>query len=187
MARWESAVPELARLFADAARPEAVVSPESPVWPTTEYRLGLVLPGDFKELLSLFGEHLWGGFLAVLSPGATRDHLHLVRAGLEILGATHEARRSRPRDVPFALYPEKGGLFPWGRTQNGDTLFWSTEGTPETWPTVVVEARGARCERLSMSMSQVLLHFLQGTVASTLLLAPFDGRAPLRSDPWLSG
>ncbi|MFC3450510.1 hypothetical protein [Amycolatopsis speibonae] len=50
-------------------------------------------------------------------------------------------RDDLPEMVPFALWPEPGGLLEWARTGNGDALYWLTEGEPEDWTTVVWNPR----------------------------------------------
>lgn len=42
--------------------------------------------------------------------------------------------------MPYALFPEPGGLLVWGVTDNGDEFYWLTEGAPDDW-TVVVSSR----------------------------------------------
>jgi hypothetical protein len=39
--------------------------------------------------------------------------------------------------MPYRLYPEAGGLYPWGTTGNGDYLHWATAGPPNRWQVVV--------------------------------------------------
>ena len=35
--------------------------------------------------------------------------------------------------MPYPLSPEPGGLYPWGSTDNGDWLYWLTNGEPDSW------------------------------------------------------
>ena len=143
----DSGIPSLLELVGRPNRVVDALPVDSPVWQGPEFRLGLSFPSDFKELLAVYGLHAWGDFLHVLHPAPTNWHLHLERAALLDLGALHEIRREYPDQVPFALFPETGGLFPWGRTDNGDTLLWKTDGAPDWWPTVILEARGPEREK----------------------------------------
>lgn len=47
-----------------------------------------------------------------------------------------QARQEWPWSLPWPIYPEPGGLFPWAVTDNGGTLYWLTEGEPDGWPTL---------------------------------------------------
>ncbi|NUP08807.1 MAG: hypothetical protein HOW73_22395 [Polyangiaceae bacterium] len=145
-------------------------------WTGVERRLALSLPSDFKQLVAVFGTGPWGGFLHVLTPFAENELL-LERAANRALGALHTIRRAHPEQVPFALFPEELGLFPWGITDNGDTLFWLTEGFH--WSTVVFDARAAAWERHDLSSSALIRAFLLGVLPSRCLLEPFAGERPL--------
>jgi hypothetical protein len=43
------------------------------------------------------------------------------------------------------VFPEPGGLLPWGYTIDGFALCWLTNGTPDKW-TVVADSRGCFAE-----------------------------------------
>ena len=178
----ESGISALIGLLGRPNQTREVIDVDSPSWTGPEYRLCLSFPADYKELLATFGLHCWGDFIHVLSPDTTNENLHLERAGLASLGALHEIRRKEPDAVPFAVYPERCGLYPWGVTDNGDTLFWLTQGPPDQWPTVVIAARDRKHERHQYTATALLAQFLVGDLDSVLLLAPFEGQKPLLSD-----
>jgi hypothetical protein len=171
---------ELGRLalYYKAASPDGRGSADAAEWRAVEFRLGLELPSDYKAVVARYGVGPWADFLHVLSPFSANEYLHLERAAHRHLGALHETRRSDSGAVPYSLYPEAGGLFPWGITDNGDYLCWLTQGFPQHWPTVVVESRGPTREVLQLSLPQLLIQFLEGTVPSRLLLEPFEGKPP---------
>ncbi len=175
----------LLALVALLGRPTQVQDPvpaDSPAWADAEFRLGLSFPLDFKELLATFGQHAWGGFLHVLGPAIANENLDLERRGLAILGGILEIRRKEPDSVPFAVFPEQCGLFPWGVTDNGDTLLWLTQGPPDYWLTVIVAARDPEYERHQCTATALLSGFLTGDLESAMLLDPFEGQKPLLSD-----
>src|SRR5262245_40577652 len=139
----EPELEELLRLVGAPVEPVEVGAPDAPAWRAVEYRLGLELPSDFKALIATFGNAQFADFLGVLSPFSSNAHIHLERRANKLLGAAHETRRKNPTAIPYALFPETCGLFPWGVTDNGDALFWLTEGPSSWWHTVVLEARGS--------------------------------------------
>jgi hypothetical protein len=75
--------------------------------------------------------------LWILNPFAANRYLNLVQQARRQLEAERMIRAERPSDMPFSLHPERGGLFPWAMTDNGDRLYWLTEGDPNHWPTVI--------------------------------------------------
>jgi hypothetical protein len=126
------------------ARLRALISP--PAHPTergsesqfavVEAHLGLKLPPDYKLLIRTYGHGTWGGGLTLFNPFTQEVRFNLTAA---VTGQLEEADHDLlfPEDAPFALYPEPGGLLPWGMTNKNDVLYWLTEGEPEAWLTVL--------------------------------------------------
>ena len=174
----DSAVDDLVQLVGAPPHPAGSAPVDDPRWSAIEYRLDLEFPPDYKQLIAAFGTSTWGGFLNVLNPFSRLDALHLERAGYRMLGTVHGVRRQEPEAVPYGVFPEKCGLFPWAITDNGDALFWLTEGPSSWWSTVILEARGPECERHALTASAVIYEFLRAKLQSPLLLDPFRGNCP---------
>src|SRR5678816_3550004 len=154
--------PEVEQLLALVGKPAAPMASGSD-WAPVERRLSLEFPTEIKQLVQLFGIGPWADFLHMLSPFAT-DELLLERSALRSLGALHEIRRSYPKQVPYAVYPEQLGLFPWAGTDNGDTICWLTEGY--RWPIVVFPPRDPEFEVHYLPTASFILEFLKGTLRS---------------------
>jgi hypothetical protein len=69
--------------------------------------------------------------------------------------------------APYSYYPEPGGLFPWGATQNGDTLLWLTEADPEKWTIVVTD--GGSWWHFDGGLTEFLVGILGGRVNCPIL------------------
>jgi hypothetical protein len=138
-----------------------------------EAQLNLVLPWDYKQLICAYGTGSWKCFLWVLSPFSANRHLNLLEQMKRQLDAERTIRAKWPEDVPFTLYPEPGG-FPWAMTDNGDRLYWLTEGTSDEWPTVVFESRGPQYERHSTSCCEFLLQWMTGRLRVSVFPDDFD-------------
>ena len=93
--------------------------------------------------------------------------------------------RAEPRGghemVPFPLYFEPGGLFPWGVTANGEDLLWKTAGDPDRW-TVVAIGRSCGTEAFDLSMSRFLAAVLRGDIRPEFLGAGALGTPTFRSE-----
>jgi hypothetical protein len=150
-------------------------------WAPVERRLSLEFPVEYKQLVRIFGTGPWADFVHVLSPFATNG-LDLEHRALRKLGAIHRNRREYPNQVPFAVFPEPLGLFPWALTDNGDTLCWLTEGY--RWQTVVYSAREPDVEVHQLSSAALILAFLEGTLKSPCLIEPFEGVPPVKQHHW---
>jgi hypothetical protein len=148
---------------------KAVPPPSAPVdsgamedFAALEASMNINLPDDYKRLVCNYGSGSWKEFLWVLNPFASNRNLNLGEQAQRQLDAERTIKKSSPRDMPFALHPEPGGLFPWGLTDNGDRLFWLTEGNPNSWPTIVYESRGPEFDRHEINCCTFLRTWISG-------------------------
>jgi hypothetical protein len=165
--------------FADLCK--AVPPPDNPFeagsaegFTAVEGRLGLALPTDYKSLIGAYGTGSWKGFLWVLNPFASNRYLNLFEQAQRQLEAERTIRADWPKDVPFALYPDPGGLLPWAMTDNGDRLYWLTEGRPDTWDTVVYESRGQKYDSHRMSCCEFLRRWMGGQLRVSVFPDDFE-------------
>ncbi|MFJ8911208.1 SMI1/KNR4 family protein [Amycolatopsis sp. NPDC102389] len=138
-------------------------------WQEAEAELGLTLPSEFKALAARYGAGRFDD-ISLLSPG------ELATAARDLLGMAGPFRDDWPEAVPFALWPEPGGVLEWARTGNGDSLCWVTEGEPDGWTTVAWNPR-AGADRYSLSAVSFLFAYLEGRLDSPLL-------GPPPPEPW---
>ncbi|WP_366516604.1 SMI1/KNR4 family protein [Solimonas fluminis] len=184
----DSGVAQLESMLGTPYKPVESIAVSSCRWVDSEARLGLEFPSDYKALIETFGSHAWGGFINTLTPAHANRHLELEARGLRILGSIHEVRHECPGIIPYPVYPESCGLFPWAVTDNGDYLCWLTLGYANWWPTVVIEARGGAVEKHAMTATALIASFLEGSLKSPVLVGPFGGRLPREADPgWEDG
>jgi hypothetical protein len=100
-------------------------------WESLQKKLGLQFPEDYYSLLNAYGS---GRFLAgefkVANPFDPGDSAF---ADVE-LRTLRDRRDNAASEVPYPLFPEPGGLYPFGIDGNGNTFLWLTQGKSETWP-----------------------------------------------------
>jgi len=155
---------------------QVVQSPSAPVetgtstqWSGVEQQLGITLPKDYQALVTTYGTGGFNDFLSVFTPFAANPNLNL---GSQISAITRGYRTMRqefPNDAPYAIYPEPEGLFPWAVTGNGDTLYWLTEGDPDSWPIVLFDGDHMRHERYDLSATEFLAALFGGSLQSQIL------------------
>ena len=122
--------------------------------------MGTPLPDDYKEFIGRYGTGKIDDFLWVLSPATANPSLNLVVRGEEIRRAFREYRMAIAavgKEPPFDVFPEPGGLLPWGCTENGDVCYWRTgHMDPNEWHVVLNDGRGSMWEKFAGTMTQFL-------------------------------
>jgi hypothetical protein len=164
----------------------AVVSPPAEPaeaegdWAAIERALGTALPGDYKAFIRVYGSGCLDQFVWVLNPFSTNKFLNLIERGRETLAALGQLQASHPAaGVADPLFPTPGGLLPWGLTDNGDVLWWSTvPGPPERWPVVVTAPRDEQVARYAVTMTTFLASILGGEVQCDLFPDDFPSARP---------
>src|SRR5580765_8071790 len=102
-------------------------------WTSIESKVGTRLPTDYKEYVGVFGAGAWAEFLCVLTPLYRGSH------------------------------PESVDLFTIGFTDNGGTICWQTEGTPDSWPVVILaEEYPLGYNKYDTSLTEFLADLLKG-------------------------
>lgn len=179
--------PALVRLQEVLPPPEpAIETGSATAWASVEEDLGLALPSDYKQFIARYGTGSIDRSLVVFNPFARFETLRLDRRNLisRQIGPFRLHREEEGMDVPYPLYPEPGGLLPWGRTTRGGFLFWITVGDPDGWTVVVGDEGGythqplvpavgpngeLRWSEFSGTLTECLLSMVQGRYRPLLL------------------
>ncbi|MDI1477255.1 hypothetical protein [Polyangium sp. y55x31] len=150
-----SSMASLTKWLLPPKKPEE--APAKNDWVPAESLLGTDLPADYKQFVGTYGTGWINKYLHVMNPFSAKlpwmerlrfmsFTLHLVRRNAQVPGARDlPAPFEEINGLPYPVFPEPGGLLPWGYTINGDALFWLTKGTPDKW-TVVADSRGRYAE-----------------------------------------
>jgi hypothetical protein len=124
-------------------------------WRAAEIVAGAQFPPDFRDLIGRYGTGaFFQGHLTLFNP-LTLEGQACMKHTLEV----YAPFRSETRPLPLPLHPERPGLLPWGRDDNGGGYFWLTKGKPERWP-VVYLAHGSEGYPLQLPVN--VTTFLEG-------------------------
>jgi hypothetical protein len=164
----------LLTVLAVPTNPAEVPTPGA--WPAIESQVGQ-LPADYKSFMDRFGSGTIDGFVWILNPFSRNAHGNLLYRKEQILDALKELIESgEPSQYP--LYPEPGGLLPFGMTDNGDTLLWQTVGEPDQWPIVVNAARDPTYEKFECNMTAFLEGILTRRIRCSIFPEDFPSARP---------
>ncbi|WP_309090647.1 SMI1/KNR4 family protein [Phenylobacterium sp.] len=120
------------------------------------------LPADYKEFVLLYGSGYFMEFLGVSVPRAWNENVRIATNAKII---TRNFREHEPLDpYPYGFWPDPGGLLPFGTTDNGDELFWLTEGAPDTWRVVVWDRGMQTFETFDCGLTDFLAGLATGTI-----------------------
>ena len=138
-------------------------------WAEVEAALGTELPSDFKAFTERYGSGTVDDFLYLFNPFARGQDGNLLVERDRVLAAYRQTRARFPDRLALPPFPEPGGLLPLGRTDNGDELYWVTDGDPDGWPLALLESRAALQELHPMPVTEFLAALAANQLTSRIL------------------
>jgi hypothetical protein len=172
----------LRRLLPPPANPVEAGRPEG--WAEVEAALGTGLPTDFKAFTELYGSGTIDDFLYLFNPFTQGQDGNLLAEKNRVLAAYRQTRARFPERLPLPPFPEQGGVLPLGRTDNGDELYWVTQGPPDQWPVMLLEARAALQELQPMPVTGFLGALAANQLTSRVLPEDLLRRSSHRFTPF---
>ncbi len=124
----------------------------------------MVLPGDFKTLVDVYGA---GSFFDGLDLPGSRELVALVDDFVETRRVLRAEGVPMLEDEP--VFPDPGCLVPWA-SSDGYLLMWRTGGPPVTWP--VFGGEGAPEDAWAGSATEAALLYASGGTEFFRSLAP---------------
>ena len=137
-------------------------------WEAVEASLGLTLPSDYKKLADNLPRGRFKDLVGLVLPDGDGQY----RYGLDSL---RRWRANGDGDFPYPLFPENGGLLPWGDTFRGQELFWLTgPGSADDWPVIWASKNYWSWYRYDGTMSQFLVELVTGRPVGVEAIADDD-------------
>jgi hypothetical protein len=145
-------------------------------WAAIESDLGPRLPADYKLVAQTFPYGWFRTFIRVHPPERLHDYdQSLSEFAAGHLNALREWRATGEVSFPYPLFPEPGGVLPWGSIRSPGLAFWLTgPGGPDDWPVVVAaeEYEYDRSKRFDGTMCEFLIEVASARYDTTGF---FDG------------
>jgi hypothetical protein len=127
------------RLMAVVPPPAAPSQAFRGPWEPVEAKIGRELPPDYKAFVRLYGGGYFFDDLVMINVAEATSPGARLESQVPLICGTFTAFGDDR--LPYRLWPEAGGLIPFGVTIDGDYIFWLPEGAPAAWK-VVVWGRG---------------------------------------------
>jgi hypothetical protein len=141
--------------------------PENPLntgsnvdWENFITNLGTDLPSDYKKFIETYGTGGIDNFLWILTPFVSDENINFLKKQKELSDAYLQSKQNFPQYYKHDVFPQKGGLLPWAYTDNGDELYWLTDGEPFNWKIIVYESRSPENHTYSLTMTEFLYQIL---------------------------
>lgn len=128
-------------------------------WRPVEEELGTFLPQDYKDYVRIYGRGYLFQFLGISVPRSLNPNIRLERNARLV-----SAGFVGIEDLPYPIWPKPGGLLSFGGTDNGDELYWLTEGPPESWRVVVWDGDLDSSEVFDCDMTDFLAGLATGEI-----------------------
>ncbi|HEY0650208.1 SMI1/KNR4 family protein [Phenylobacterium sp.] len=156
-------IENLARVAPPPAAPfEAFVGP----WQPIETAVGTPLPQDLKDFARLYGSGGFMDFMWIAVPWPSDRGVTYAR------WVGEACRTFQALSLPYPVWPDAGGLFPAGSTENGDQIFWLPRRDTEAWRVVVWDRGGCEGEDVE-TFDCDLTDFLAGLATGAIIPKAF--------------
>lgn len=109
------------------------------MWSDIEEKHNIFFPDDYKWFISNYGTGLINDFILVFNPFSENKNINFFDQIEYLLESYLISKEYDQEAFYWSVYPEKGGLLPFGRTLNGDELYWKTDGNPNEWKIVICD------------------------------------------------
>ena len=146
-------------------------------WREVEQELGTALPDDYREFVATYGAGTIDGFLSIFTPAGPTKWIDVIWRSRDHddLPTLFTRREQHP---PFDAFPSPGGLLAFGQTDNGDVLYWKTDGSPFDWTVVVFPGRDPDYFEFDGAMTDFLTRVLSRSLRVDLFPRDFPSADP---------
>lgn len=140
-------------------------------WQAVEQALAVRLPDDYKRFMATFPSGKFRGLVGVNNP--IESEPAWVSFHWEFFDTLDRAKGWRdyePERVPYPIFPEPGGVIPWGDTDENHEFFWLPRSeNPDEWSVVFSTADFERWGEYHGTMSEFVLGLVSGDFRTDLI------------------
>ncbi len=146
-------------------------------WAEVESEIASRLPDDYKAYIQQYGTGYIADYLVIWNPFASLETVNLItQLDLrlkDIRRAKDNYRESFGMEFPpYPIFPEEGGILPFGATINGHIIFWKTTQKPNNWTIVISKSRSTKFEEHVMNTTEFLTNLMLRRLENTAMYGP---------------
>ena len=93
-------------------------------WEQYQNECNYGFPPDYKYLLNLYGTGGINNFLWILTPFEGNEEINILKRAKTMRVSLNYMKTMFPGKYNYSIFPDEGGLLPWGYTDNGDELYY---------------------------------------------------------------
>lgn len=147
-------------------------------WEKAENELGIEFPIDYKGFVDDYGVGCIDNFLWIYTPYSNNENFNLLKQVEVINNAYLEMKEEFPEVFLFDVFPKKGGLLPFGGTENGDVLYWLTNEDNKHWSIIVYDDRHSEYVEYNKSFTDFLYELLTKKLVCPIFPEGFPKETP---------
>lgn len=181
MRPWPSDLQNQYELLADRLG-EPSETPLPLDWHNARRIFGGRFPSDYEAFLERYGCGDIGDIMIVAPNGPSgANSIELLESLQGFQGPGAGWRSSGP-----PVYPDKGGLIPWGRTSDYQVLCWApSDENPDNWGIVIVDGKtGDWSYKPDATFSSLLVKYIDPTKMDPIRFRDVERRFPMRFAPF---
>ena len=154
-------------------------------WKYVENQLGLRLPSDYKDFVSLYGKGVFGrDQLWVFHPLSWSN----IRDSWADRASIFRDWADAGVEVPYPVFPDFEGLLPCVTLSDVNSFCWLTRGSPDNWPIVYFDRDYGffESEFQGLNFTVVILRVLAGR-SDVMCQVGCHFESPPALKPWPAG
>ena len=122
--------------------------------------LAMELPDDYLKFIEVYGTGKISNFITIFNCNSQDDDYNLFVQASLILEDLRFLLEDDPTYYKSNLYPNQDALYPIGVTDNGDYIFWVTQGNPNEWTIAIIASRSPDVEHTKYNLNDFLFNVL---------------------------
>lgn len=121
-------------------------------WMGFQKKFNIKFPSDYVKFIETYGTGSINNFLWILTPYESNQNINIFSKAEIMRDSYNYMKNMFPGIFSYCIYPDEGGLLPWGYTDNSDELYFDLKNDT----IIVMESRYSDIYEYKMGMIEFL-------------------------------